>query len=76
MRPTANGSQRVAGLSADEARELAQPLRAARAASHVVFARWVLVMTNFERALYGNPEADLDTTGGSSRRASSGLTPP
>ena len=48
--------ERVAGLSAEDARELAHPLDAARAASHVVFARWVLVMTNFERALYGDPD--------------------
>ena len=54
--------ERIAGLSADEARDLAQPLRAALAAGHVVFARWVLVMTNFERALYANPDADLDRT--------------
>jgi len=26
-----------------------------------VFARWVLVMTNFERALYEDPDRDLDT---------------
>jgi peptidyl-dipeptidase A len=26
-----------------------------------VFARWVLVMTNFERSLYADPDADLDT---------------
>ena len=26
----------------------------------LVFTRWVLVMTNFERALYADPEADLD----------------
>jgi peptidyl-dipeptidase A len=26
----------------------------------LVFTRWVLVMTGFERELYGNPEADLD----------------
>ena len=53
---------RVGGLAAGEAERLAVPLRAALAASHVVFARWVLVMTNFERALYRNPEADLDAT--------------
>ncbi len=35
-------------------------LRAARAAELLVFTRWVLVMTNFERALYGDPEQDLD----------------
>ena len=26
-----------------------------------MFARWVLVMTNFERRLYADPDADLDT---------------
>jgi len=26
-----------------------------------VFTRWVLVMTNFERAFYADPEADLST---------------
>jgi peptidyl-dipeptidase A len=32
----------------------------ARRAKLLVFARWVLVMTNFERALYADPEQDLD----------------
>ena len=32
-------------------------LRAAQAAELLVFTRWVLVMTNFERALYADPEA-------------------
>jgi peptidyl-dipeptidase A len=50
----------VPGLAEREADELAQPLRGALAASHVVFARWVLVMTSFEHALYADPEADLD----------------
>jgi peptidyl-dipeptidase A len=27
----------------------------------VLFARWVLVMTGFERSLYADPEGDLDT---------------
>jgi peptidyl-dipeptidase A len=52
---------RVAGLSEGDAQDLGQPLRAALAAAHVVFARWVLVMTSFERALYADPESDLDT---------------
>jgi peptidyl-dipeptidase A len=50
----------VAGVSATEAEALAASLRSALAADHVVFARWVLVMTGFERALYADPEADLD----------------
>ena len=32
----------------------------ARAAELLVFTRWVLVMTNFERSLYADPESDLD----------------
>jgi peptidyl-dipeptidase A len=53
--------ERVLGLSEDDAARLDQALRAARAARMLVFTRWVLVMTNFERELYGNPEADLDS---------------
>jgi peptidyl-dipeptidase A len=68
--------ERVAGLSTGEAEQLAQPLRAARAAEHVVFSRWVLVMTNFERALYDNPDADLDGTWWELVARYQGLTPP
>lgn len=32
-----------------------------RRREQLVFARWGLVMLNFERALYENPDADLDT---------------
>ena len=41
--------------------ELAPRLAAAQRASLLVFARWVLVVTHFERALYADPDADLDT---------------
>ncbi len=51
----------VAGLDDDAAARLAAPLRAAQAADLLVFTRWVLVMTNFERALYADPDADLAT---------------
>ena len=41
---------------------LAPPLRERRAAPQLlVFARWVLVMTHFERGLYADPDADHDT---------------
>ena len=50
----------VAGVGAPEAKALDGALRAARAAELLVFTRWVLVMTNFERALYADPEGDLD----------------
>lgn len=52
--------ERVARVDATEAAALDQALRAARAAELLVFTRWVLVMTNFERSLYGDPEMDLD----------------
>jgi peptidyl-dipeptidase A len=44
-----------------EAHDLAPGLRTVLAADLLVFTRWVLVMTNFERALYRDPEGDLDT---------------
>jgi peptidyl-dipeptidase A len=53
--------ERVLELEADEAARLERELRAARAAWLLVFTRWVLVMTGFERELYRNPEADLDS---------------
>jgi peptidyl-dipeptidase A len=52
--------ERVLELDAGEARELQGRLEAARAAELLVFTRWVLVMTGFEKVLYGDPEADLD----------------
>jgi peptidyl-dipeptidase A len=53
--------ERVLGIDGGEAQELESRLRRARAAELLVFTRWVLVMTGFERVLYGDPEADLDT---------------
>ncbi|GIU95938.1 MAG: hypothetical protein KatS3mg012_2395 [Gaiellaceae bacterium] len=52
---------RVVGLSAADAAELEERLRLARVAELLVFTRWVLVMNGFERALYANPDGDLDT---------------
>ncbi len=51
----------VAGLSESELSTLAPALRDTRRAALLVFARWVLVMTNFERSLYADPDQDLDT---------------
>ena len=53
--------ERVLGVDAREADELGSRLRAARAAELLVFTRWVLVMNAFERALYADPDSDLDT---------------
>jgi peptidyl-dipeptidase A len=52
--------ERVLELDAGEAAALESRLRAARAAQLLLFTRWVLVMTGFERRLYRDPEADLD----------------
>ncbi len=52
--------EQVLDVSPDEANELEGRLRAARAAELLVFTRWVLVMNGFERALYEDPERDLD----------------
>lgn len=43
-----------------ECGRLAGSLRAARVTELLVFTRWVLVMNAFERALYADPEGDLD----------------
>jgi peptidyl-dipeptidase A len=52
----------VAGVSAQDAAALESRLLAVQAAELLVFTRWVLVMTNFERAFYADPEADLAST--------------
>jgi peptidyl-dipeptidase A len=48
--------EQVVGI---DATELAPRLAQARRASLLTFARWVLVVTNFERRLYADPDADL-----------------
>jgi peptidyl-dipeptidase A len=52
--------RRIAELPRNEVDALTGSLADARRATLLVFARWVLVMTNFERTLYANPDADLD----------------
>jgi peptidyl-dipeptidase A len=48
----------VAGVDDSDLEQLAPQLAVARRASLLTFARWVLVMTHFERGLYADPEAD------------------
>jgi peptidyl-dipeptidase A len=50
----------VVGLPEAELDELAGRLAASRAAALLVFTRWVLVVTTFERGLYADPDADHD----------------
>jgi len=51
----------IAGVDAATLAALAPRLGDANRASLLVFARWVLVVTHFERRLYADPDADLDT---------------
>ena len=50
----------VLGLPAPEAKDVAAAAAAAFSEGMLVFTRWVLVMSRFERALYRDPEQDLD----------------
>ncbi|MFM8304447.1 MAG: M2 family metallopeptidase [Actinomycetota bacterium] len=50
----------VAGIADTTLVGLGPRLADARRASLLVFARWVLVVTHFERRLYANPDGDLD----------------
>src|SRR5204863_4597756 len=50
----------VARVDSAEVGALTERLREARRAALLVFARWVLVMTTFERRLYADPDDDLD----------------
>ncbi|MEK7783865.1 MAG: M3 family metallopeptidase, partial [Chloroflexota bacterium] len=51
----------ILGLPPAKAAELASQIRAQERFAKLIFTRWVLVMTHFERALYANPDGDLDT---------------
>lgn len=68
--------ERVLGLEPAEAEGLEARLRASRAAELLVFTRWVLVMNAFERALYRDPEGDLDATWWELVRRYQLVTPP
>lgn len=47
-------------LSQSEANRLRPGLKASLRADELVFARWAMVMTHFERCLYQDPKQDLD----------------
>lgn len=50
----------IAGLPEAEVGPIAERLQRSSAIQSTMFARWVLVMAHFERALYRDPETDLD----------------
>ncbi|MFN2593624.1 MAG: M2 family metallopeptidase [Actinomycetota bacterium] len=51
---------KIGGLDRAEVDSVSEALVHATAAHSLLFARWGLVMTHFERALYSDPEQDLD----------------
>lgn len=51
----------VLGTKEDEARSLAAPALRKDRAGKLIFTRWCLTMTHFEKLFYSDPEADLDT---------------
>lgn len=52
--------ERILEVDSRDGEELGGRLQSARAAELLVLTRWVLVMTRFERALYADPDGDLD----------------
>jgi peptidyl-dipeptidase A len=52
---------RFAGIAPDKANAVADALKKQRVREQLIFCRWTLVMLNFEKALYENPDADLKT---------------
>jgi peptidyl-dipeptidase A len=68
--------ERVLGVDSAEGAELEARLHAARAAELLVFTRWVLVMNTFERALYADPDRDLDSLWWELVARYQGVTPP
>ncbi|MES2463558.1 MAG: M2 family metallopeptidase [Armatimonadota bacterium] len=51
---------RYGGVDAEEAKAVEASAASEQSAQLLVFARWCLVMTHFERALYENPTQDLN----------------
>jgi peptidyl-dipeptidase A len=50
----------ILGVPAARAEAAARVAAERHRAQSLIFTRWCLVMTNFERRLYGDPESDLD----------------
>ena len=61
MTKNARWLQELVHVPAEAAEGVAAATRLEARLQKLIFARWSLVMLNFERALYGDPEQDLDT---------------
>ena len=63
-------------MDAAEASRLAPGLKKMQTSAQLVFSRWALVMFRFEKALYENPDQDLNTLWWELVSRYQGLTPP
>lgn len=61
MHRNAEWLKRFVGIDDAQAQAVARPAIEEMQASLIVFTRWVLVMTHFERAMYANPDDDLNS---------------
>jgi peptidyl-dipeptidase A len=61
MTKNARWLQELVGVPPEEAEAVAAATRLEARLQKLIFARWSLVMLHFERALYADPEQDLDT---------------
>jgi peptidyl-dipeptidase A len=52
---------RFAGVAPQTANAAAAALKTQRIREQLIFCRWTIVMLNFEKALYENPDANLNT---------------
>ncbi len=68
--------QKYAHVPADEAERAGASARREMRAQLLILARWCLVMTHFERALYGDPGQDLNRLWWDMVRRFQGVTPP
>lgn len=66
----------VLKVSGSQAETIATAATERRRANNLVFTRWVLVMTHFERALYEDPDRDLDGLWWSLKERFQGLNRP
>jgi peptidyl-dipeptidase A len=51
----------IRGTSAEEVAGISEAVSRYERRRTLIFARWVMVMVNFERAMYEDPDRDLDT---------------
>jgi peptidyl-dipeptidase A len=65
-----------AGVDPNEAKEVEASAAQEQAAQLLVFARWCLVMTHFERSLYEDPAQDLNRLWWEIVQRFQGITPP